>query len=71
MGSYHPTELALPMKKVLWVDGGDECIKNVNLLNATELYTKKCFKFLCKFYHNKKMNKKNKWYRFFIFSQVR
>lgn len=44
MGSYHPTVLALQMKKVLWVDGGDECIKNVNLLNATELYTSKWLK---------------------------
>ena len=44
MGSYHQTVLALQMKKVLWATGGDECIKNVHLLNATELYTLKWLK---------------------------
>ena len=44
MGSYHQTVLALQIKNVLWATGGDECIKNVHLLNATELYTVKRLK---------------------------
>ena len=39
LGSYYLTGIALQMKKVLWMDGGDGCINDMNVLNATELYT--------------------------------